>query len=281
MKVRVLIMAMMAAFASFANAQEQKPVEEQQACQLDKRIEAHVARMNERFLLDDAKAEKFTKLYTAYLKEKAACRPQYVFGEKLTDVQLEANMETMLAVKEKASELDRKYYKKLSKLLNAKQLYLIFGHEIQRAEHPKATGKGMHGMPPHRMGKPGAPKGKCPKDLKKRDCKKAPDCKKAVDCKKNVCCPKCEACPKALECKMKADCKKECRQEGKCVAPKAVEVETVVETEKAAEVAVEATVEAEKVAEVAVAVEAEKAVEVEAVVEAEKTAEDVAEAEKE
>ena len=280
-------MAMMAAFASFANAQEQKPVEEQQACQLDKRIEAHVARMNERFLLDDAKAEKFTKLYTAYLKEKAACRPQYVFGEKLTDVQLEANMETMLAVKEKASELDRKYYKKLSKLLNAKQLYLIFGHEIQRAEHPKAPGKGMHGMPPHRMGKPGAPKGKCPKDFKKRDCKKA------VDCKKNVCCPKCEACPKALECKMKADCKKECRQEGKCVAPKAVEVETVVETEKAAEVAVEATVEAEKVAEVAVAVEAEKvaevavaveaekAVEVEAVVEAEKTAEDVAEAEKE
>ena len=275
MKVRVLIMAMMAAFASFANAQEQKPVEEQQACQLDKRIEAHVARMNERFLLDDAKAEKFTQLYTAYLKEKAACRPQYVFGEKLTDVQLEANMETMLAVKEKASELDRKYYKKLSKLLNAKQLYLIFGHEIQRAEHPKAPGKGMHGMPPHRMGKPGAPKGKCPKDFKKRDCKKAPDCKKAVDCKKNVCCPKCEACPKAGECKMKADCRKECRLEGKCVAPKAVEVEAVVETEKAAEVAVEATVEAEKV------VEAEKTVEAEVTVEAEKATENVTEAEKE
>ena len=268
-----MIMAMMAAFASFANAQEQKPVEEQQACQLDKRIEAHVERMNERFLLEDAKAEKFTKLYTAYLKEKAACRPEYVFGEKLTDVQLEANMETMLAVKEKASELDRKYYKKLSKLLNAKQLYLIFGHEIQRAEHPKAPGKGMHGMPPRRMGKPGAPKGKCPKDLKKRDCKKA------VDCKQKGQCVKAEACPKALECKMKADCKKECRQEGKCVAPKAVEVEAVVETEKAAEVAVEATVEAEKVVEVAVAVEAEKAVE--ATVEAEKATENVAEAEKE
>lgn len=267
MKARVLIMAAMVAFTSFANAQEKKQEEKQLVPQFDKKIEAHVERMNERFLLDDAKAEKFAVLYKAYLEEKFACRPQYVFGEKLTDDQMEANLEMMLDIKEKSLEIDKKYYKKLSKLLNVKQLYIIFGNQIQRGGHPMPHGKGM---PPRKFDRPVAPDGKCPKDFKKRDCKKAPDCKKAVDCKKNVCCPKCKACPKALECKMKADCKKECRQETKCIKDEAApkNVENVVATENVNPAQIVAAtenvnpIEGENVAEVT-ATESENVVEVE------------------
>jgi hypothetical protein len=193
MKVRVLIMAMMAAFASFANAQEQQVKETQQVPQQDNKIEAHVKRMTDRFLLDDAKAAKFTPLYQEYLEAKSACRPELVFGENLTDAQLEANMEAMLEVREKAIELDKKYYKKFSKLLNVKQLDMIFGSKTHFGLRPMGHGKGAHGMSPRHYGKHGVSRDKCPKE---KGCMKTHGCKKAMDCKQN-----CEACPKAAECK--------------------------------------------------------------------------------
>ena len=251
MKARVLIMAMMVSFASFANAQE-KQDENQQVSQTESKTALYAKKMAERLLLDDAKAAKFTPLYQAYLEEKATCRPELVFGEKLTDAQLEANIEAMLNVREKAVDIDKKYYKKFSKLLNAKQLDMIMGPKTQFGMHPMAAGKGMHGMPPHRFGKPGAPQGKAPRMGKRGDFKKAPGCKKnngcdkPVECKKDGNCVKGEDCPKAGECKkgeackdgkvcnmkadckkncndceMKADCEKECKQDGKCNKVKA------------------------------------------------------------
>ena len=215
MKVRVLIMAMMVAFTSFANAQEQQ-VESKQAPQFDDKIEAHVKRMTDRFLLDDSKAAKFAPLYKEYLEAKAACRPELLLGENLTDAQLEANIEAMLEVREKAVEVDKKYYKKLSKLLNAKQLDMIFGSKTHFGLRPMGHGKGAHGMSPRHYGKHGVSRDKCPKE---KDCMKTHGCKKAMDCKQN-----CEACPKA------AECKKECKLNGKCVngeaCPKAAECKT-------------------------------------------------------
>ena len=242
MKARVLIMAMMLAFTSFANAQEQQKVENTPVePQPNNKMELRVKRMTEKLLLDDAKAEKFAQLYQAYLEEKATCRPELVFGEELTDAQIVANIEAMINVREKAVEIDKRYYKKLSKLLNAKQLDMVFGPKAQFGKHPKAHGKGMHGMPPHHMGKPGAPKGKCPKEFKKGDCKKARGCKKVDGCKKDGKCVKADACPKADKCQkretckdgkvcnMKADCKKECKLDGKCVNGDACPKETNVE----------------------------------------------------
>ncbi|MBQ5896126.1 MAG: hypothetical protein IIW75_06130, partial [Bacteroidaceae bacterium] len=161
MKVRVLIMAMMVAFTSFANAQEQQ-VESKQAPQFDDKIEAHVKRMTDRFLLDDSKAAKFAPLYKEYLEAKAACRPELLLGENLTDAQLEANIEAMLEVREKAVEVDKKYYKKLSKLLNAKQLDMIFGSKTHFGLRPMGHGKGAHGMSPRHYGKHGVSRDKCP-----------------------------------------------------------------------------------------------------------------------
>ena len=212
MKARVLIMAMMVAFTSFANAQEQQQqaeqqVEQQQLPKVDKRTEFRVKKMTERLLLDDAKAAKFAPLYQEYLEARATCRPELVFGEKLTDAQLEANMEAMLNVREKAVDIDKKYYKKFSKLLNAKQLDMIFGLQAQFGQRPMKPGKAMHAMPQYGFGKPGAPRCKAPRMGKRGDFKKAAACKKNNACDKAVDCKDCEK---------KAECKKECKQDGKC-----------------------------------------------------------------
>lgn len=135
MKARLFIMALMVAFTSFANAQEQQ-------VQPNPEIVAQVKKMTERMLLDDSKAEKFEPLYHAYLEEKAACSPQLVEGDDLTDLQLEANMKACLESREKVVEIDKKYYKKFSKLLNAKQLNMIFGEKVQLGKSQGNAGGG-------------------------------------------------------------------------------------------------------------------------------------------
>ena len=215
MKVRVLIMAMMAAFASFANAQEQKPVEEQQACQLDKRIEAHVARMNERFLLDDAKAEKFASLYKEYLLEMQKCRPEIVSGKDLSDEQIKKNMEARMDTRQKALDVEKKYYNKLSKVLNAKQLQKVFGNKDGFKGHGDrkfAPRKGNAGKSAwSKGGRPGFGPGMKPGMKPGCDKAKAKCAKDACDKKGKDACDK--ECAKDACGKKGKDCtKKECKK---------------------------------------------------------------------
>ena len=214
MKARVFILAVMVALASFANAQQPMPRKH------GNKIEFRVKRMADRLMLDDSQKEKFAPLYKEYLEAKASCRPQLVFGKELTDEQIESNLEQMMDVREKSLKIDKKYYKKLSKVLDAKQLDMIFGFKAQMGKRPMAHGKEMKAMPPRRNGKQGAPHGKChmPKECKQgADCKRATECKKEHSCKESVDCKKMQgACKDGKECKMKVDCKKECKQGGKC-----------------------------------------------------------------
>ena len=214
MKARVFILAVMVAFASFANAQQPMPRKH------GNKIEFRVKRMADKLMLNEEQKEKFAPLYQEYLEAKAACRPQLVFGNELTDEQIETNLEQMMDVREKSLKIDKKYYKKLSKVLEAKQLDMIFGFKAQMGKRPMPHGKDMKAMPPCHFGKPGAPKGKChmPKEFKKGgDCKKGEGCKMNDGCKKAAGCKKMEtACKDGKECKMKADCKKECKLDGKC-----------------------------------------------------------------
>ena len=234
MKTRVFIMAMVVAFASFANVQAQKPMKPGH----ENKIEFRAKRMAEKLMLNEEQKEKFAPLYKEYLEAKAVCRPQLVFGKELTDGQLEANLEEMMAVREKSLKIDKKYYKKFSKVLDAKQLDMIFGFKAQKNERPMAPGKEMKAMPPRHFGKPGAPQGRhhMPKDFKQGgDRKKGHGCKKSVDCEKKdaVCkdgkkcevkaackqdgkCTKGEACPKAGICKKDAACKNECPKAKDC-----------------------------------------------------------------
>ncbi len=215
MKARVFILAVMVAFASFANAQQPMPRKH------GNKIEFRVKRMADKLMLNEEQKEKFVPLYQEYLEAKAACRPQLVFGKELTDEQIESNLEQMMDVREKSLKIDKKYYKKLSKVLDAKQLDMIFGFKAQMGKRPMAHGKEMKAMPPRRNGKQGAPHGKChmpKKEFKKGgDCKKGEGCKMNDGCKKAADCKKIEgACKDGKECKMKADCKKECKLDGKC-----------------------------------------------------------------
>ena len=233
MKVRVLFMAMMVAFTSFANAQEQKAekAQEVQEPKAPGRFELRAKKMAEKFMLEDSKEAKFIPLYQAYLEEKATCKPQLAQSDDLTDAQIEANIKAVMDVREKSLEVDKKYYKKLAKVLNAKQLDMIFGSKAQMGKRPMVPGKDMKMMPPRNFGKPGMPNGKFPKEfMKGGECKKAPGCPKAADCKKNEACKneckeqckkdgKCvkgEACPKAGECKKDGACKKDCPKAADC-----------------------------------------------------------------
>lgn len=212
MKVRVLIMAMLVAFTSFANVQAQQPGKPKHG----NKMEFRVKRMTDKLRLDESQKEKFAPLYQEYLEAKAACRPQLVFGKELTDEQIEANLEAMMDVREKALKIDRKYYKKLSKVLDARQLDMIFGFKAQMDKKPKAPGREMKAMPPHHFDKPGAPRGMhhVSKDFRMGgECRKTDGCKKNDVCRKAADCKKMDgACKDGKECKMKADCKKDCKK---------------------------------------------------------------------
>ena len=130
MKVRVLILAMMVAFTSFANAQEQQVEAQAQQPEVSK-IEVAVKRMAKKLMLKDSKQAKFMSLYKEYLEERAACCPDFAVGEDLTDAQLKSNMKKMLDVRGKNLKLDKKYYKKFARILNEKQLDAIFGFKAQ------------------------------------------------------------------------------------------------------------------------------------------------------
>ena len=203
---------MVVAFASFANVQAQQPEKPKHG----NKIEFRVKRMADKLKLDESQKEKFAPLYQEYLEAKVACRPQLVFGKELTDEQIEANLEAMMDVREKTLKIDRKYYKKLSKVLDARQLDMIFGFKTQMDKKPKAPGREMKAMPPHNFGKSGAQHGKhlMPKGFRKGgECRKADGCKKNDVCRKAADCKKIDgACKDGKECKMKADCKKECKK---------------------------------------------------------------------
>lgn len=127
MKVRVLILAMMVAFTSFANAQEQVEAQQPEVS----KIEVAVKRMAKKLMLKDSKQAKFMSLYKEYLEEREACCPEFAVGEDLTDAQIKSNMKKMLDVRGKNLKLDKKYYKKFARLLNEKQLDAIFGFKAQ------------------------------------------------------------------------------------------------------------------------------------------------------
>ena len=231
MKVRVFIMAMVVAFTSFANVQAQQPEKPKHG----DRIEFRAKRMAGKLMLDDSQKAKFIPLYQEYLEAKAACRPQLVFGKELTDEQVETNLEAMMDVREKALKIDKKYYKKLSKVLNAKQLDVVFGFKAQMDKRCVAPGKEMKAMPSRNFDKPGTPWGKhpMPREFKQggghqkwhggkmndvckdgKECGMKAGCKKG--CKQDGKCPKSDACPKAGECKKDAACKKECSKAKEC-----------------------------------------------------------------
>lgn len=197
MKAKFWLLALLLAFstATFAQEAAKKSTPQQ-------RVEKRVEKMQKSLMLDEATAAKFAPIYKEYLLELAKCRPQVVRGKNLADEQIKKNIEARMDAREKALEVEKKYYGKLEKILNAKQLQKVFGKEGgsrkggDKKFAPRRDGQRMGKPMPKRGGKPGC--GPRMNDCKKGDCAKAKECQKAD-------------CAKAKDCK-KADCKKECKK---------------------------------------------------------------------
>ena len=142
MKTKFLAFAMLLAFCGAAVAQEaakcNKPTPEQ-------RIEKRVLKMQKALMLDEAAAAKFAPIYKEYLLEKSKCRPALERGKDLTDAQIKKNIEARMDARQKALDVDRKYYGKLSKVLNAKQLQKVFSEKKDFPEKKGDAHKGKRG----------------------------------------------------------------------------------------------------------------------------------------
>ena len=103
----------------FAQEKKQAPTPEQ-------RIEKRAERMQKRLMLDDATAAKFAPVYKEYLKAMAECRPTCAKCENPTDAQIKENIGKRIDAQQKALEVEKKYYKKLSSILSGRQLQVIF-----------------------------------------------------------------------------------------------------------------------------------------------------------
>ena len=229
MNIRIVLMALVVAFTSYATAQEKKAPKMTE----EQKVEFRVAKMQKSLGLDEATAAKFAPLYKEYLQALAKCRPELKRGKELTDEQVKENIEARIDAKKKAAKVEKKYYGKFSKILDAKQLQKLFSEpkafnkNVKGGFAPqgKRPGPGFAKAPGRKapMMKPGFNKGGFKKgDFKKRGFKKM-DCPKNV--KDGVCkkadSKKCEnaKCDKKADCK-KVDCKKatnaKCEKKTEC-----------------------------------------------------------------
>lgn len=155
-----LALALVCGSAAFAqncpNAQNcptpQKKV--RQACP----VEVKVKRMSERLMLDDSQAAQFAPLYKEYLEaQRACCNPEACplnGKQELTDQDRMTRIEQRFEKQEQQLKIRKEYYGKFKKILNPKQLEVVFSAPCKKCHNPK----GFH----HKRPK-GDPRGKyCP-----------------------------------------------------------------------------------------------------------------------
>ena len=93
----------------------------------EQKIERCVAKVRGKLMLSDEDAEAFATVYREYLKELIACRSSVRCSRKdMTDKDIKAFIEACMEAKQRSLDIDRKYYAILSKMLNARQLQVVF-----------------------------------------------------------------------------------------------------------------------------------------------------------
>lgn len=138
---------------------KQKPTPEQM-------MDRHVKMMEKKLVMDDATAAKFTPLYKEYLQAMKDCRPAVnkdVKKAEMTDAEIEKAIQDRFDARQKALDVQKKYFKKFKEVLNAKQLQKVF-------QQPCMDGKMKPGMRDHKMMKHGDKPG-C---MNRPDCDKCP-----------------------------------------------------------------------------------------------------------
>lgn len=153
---------LMAQNTSDAPAQKrakQRPTPEQM-------MDMHVKMMEKKLVMDDATAAKFTPLYKEYLQAMKDCRPavnKELKKAELTDAEIEKAIQDRFDARQKALDVQKKYFKKFKEVLNAKQLEKVF-------QQPFMGGDMKPGMHDRKMMKPGDRPG-C---MNRPDCTKCP-----------------------------------------------------------------------------------------------------------
>lgn len=113
-------------------------------------IEKQVNRMANQLMLDDATAAKFAPLYKEYLESLQGCCAQNCCKKAaacpksnatLTDKEIEARIEKRFEMQQQRLDIQKKYFDKFKKILNAKQLEKVFAPRPKMAKKmicPKA-----------------------------------------------------------------------------------------------------------------------------------------------
>lgn len=113
-------------------------------------IEKQVNRMANQLMLDDATTAKFAPLYKEYLENLQGCCAQSCYkntatcpksNATLTDKEIEARIEKRFEMQQQRLDIQKKYYDKFKKILNAKQLEKVFAPRPKMAKKmicPKA-----------------------------------------------------------------------------------------------------------------------------------------------
>lgn len=160
----LMILAAVVMMSGAVCAQEKK-----QAPTPEQRMEKRVQYMQKKLMLDDATAAKFAPIYKEYLQAKFAARPDCKKCDNPTDAQIKENIGKRIDAQQKALEVEKKYYKKLSSVLSGRQLQQIFCNDNKKAAfgNNKRTPYGKGGkQAPRFRGNRGANcpfNGNCPK----------------------------------------------------------------------------------------------------------------------
>lgn len=111
------------------------------------RIEQRVNAMQKRLMLSDENGKKFAAIYSEYLSELQQCnqpKMQARKAETRTDEQIMKDLKEQIANQQKSADLKAKYFDKLSKVLTARQMQVVFGKKAPKRMammHKGARGK--------------------------------------------------------------------------------------------------------------------------------------------
>lgn len=202
MKSRTFLISAILLCASFVGNVSAQDNNDKKDAPAPDRMEMMVKGMQNKLMLDDATAEKFSSVYKEYLQalkdccKKNCCKKDMKKGS-LSDSEIIANIKSGFETEKKMTETKEKYFNKMKSFLNAKQLETIFGRGGKCPGCP--NGKNLRGQFNRNRGFFNGPNGglrrNCPNGPK-AGCPNGPAaCPKGT----NICPNGPKACPNATQ----------------------------------------------------------------------------------
>lgn len=130
-------------------AQETRTINRERKIDMNELLEKRIQRMENQLALDEATAAKFAPLYKEYMNALRQCHPAVERGERCaecTDAERTARIERRMDCRQKMLDTQKKYYKEFKKILNARQLEMVFGRH-HMGQFGNQCGHGRYGSP--------------------------------------------------------------------------------------------------------------------------------------